>query len=140
MPQALWATVLQGVSHWNVSFEVSLTDRNTQVKFCLKVVFECRDQIFFGITTSFCEIFTVRPLLDQMWITLSFIWFLLHFVLFLCGFSFDFEPVWFIHYYEWQLATLQPIFFLIFTVILQVFAAPLKIELFTYFQKPCKYL
>ena len=45
---------------------------------------------FFGFTTSFCEILTVRPLLDQMWITLSFIWFMLIFVLFL----FDFFLYW----------------------------------------------
>ena len=28
---------VQGVSHWNVSFKMSLTDRNMQVRFCLKV-------------------------------------------------------------------------------------------------------
>ena len=42
------------------------TPLKTQVKFCLKMVLECRDEIFFGITTSFCEIITARPLLDQM--------------------------------------------------------------------------
>ena len=29
--------LIQGVSHWNVSFKLTLTDRNMQVKFCLKV-------------------------------------------------------------------------------------------------------
>ena len=28
---------IQGVSHWNVSFKLTLTDRNMQVRFCLKV-------------------------------------------------------------------------------------------------------
>ena len=28
---------IQGVSHWNVSFKMALTDRNMQVRFCLKV-------------------------------------------------------------------------------------------------------
>jgi hypothetical protein len=36
-------TFLQGVSHWNVSFELSLTDKNMQVRFCLNVVLECWD-------------------------------------------------------------------------------------------------
>ena len=31
--------VLQGVSHWNVSFRLSLTDRNMQVRFCLNMFF-----------------------------------------------------------------------------------------------------
>ena len=87
-----------------------------QVKFCLKVVLECWDYISFGITTRFCEILTVPPLLDQIRITLSLIWFLLNFVLFLCDISCGSEPVWVIHYCEWQLATLQPylLLFLIF--------------------------
>ena len=44
--------------------------------------------------------------------TLSFIWFLLSFVSFLHNFSFDADPVWIIHYWEWQLATLQQYIFL----------------------------
>ena len=28
---------IQGVSHWNVSFKMPLTDRNMQVRFCLKL-------------------------------------------------------------------------------------------------------
>ena len=30
-------SLLQGVSHWNVSFKLTLTHRNMQVRFCLKV-------------------------------------------------------------------------------------------------------
>ena len=82
-----------------------------QVRLCLKVVLERWDWIFLGITTSFCEMLTVRPLLDQIWIILSFIWFLLNFVWFLPDFSFDSEPVWIIHYCEWQLARLQQYIF-----------------------------
>ena len=44
---------LQGISLWNVSFKLTLRDRNIQVIFCLKVVLESWDWIFFGITTSF---------------------------------------------------------------------------------------
>ena len=40
--------------------------RNMQVRCGLKVVWESWDWIFLGITTSFCEMLTVRPLLDQM--------------------------------------------------------------------------
>ena len=29
--------MIQGVSHWNVSFKMALSDRNIQVRFCLKV-------------------------------------------------------------------------------------------------------
>ena len=98
-----WQEV-QGTSHWNVSLKFSLTDKNMQVKF------------EGGFTTSFCEILTVHPLLDQMWITLSFIWFLLNFFLFLCDFSFGSEPVWVI------LATghITAISSFIFSVILKV--------------------
>ena len=59
----------EGVSHWFVTFKLPLTDRNMQVRFCLKVVLESWDSIFLGITTSFCEILTVSPQLDQMWTT-----------------------------------------------------------------------
>ena len=31
------STYLQGVSHWNVSFELTLTDRNIQARFCFRV-------------------------------------------------------------------------------------------------------
>ena len=102
---------IQGVSHWNVSVELSLTDWNMQVRLWLKVVLERWAWIFLGITTRFCEMLTVRPLLDQIWIILSFIWFLLNFVWFLPDFSFDSEPVWIIHYCEWQLARLQQYIF-----------------------------
>ena len=56
-PSPLFASpvtpLLQGISLWNVSFKLTLTDRNMQVRFCLKVVFECWDWIFLGITISF---------------------------------------------------------------------------------------
>ena len=45
--------MLQGVSHWNVSFKLTLTDRNMQVRFYLKVDLECWNWIFLGITISF---------------------------------------------------------------------------------------
>ena len=44
---------LQGVSYWSVPFELTLADRNMEVKFCLKVVLESWDWIFLGMTTSF---------------------------------------------------------------------------------------
>ena len=36
-PASVIWMLLQGVSHWNVSFRMALTDRNIQVSFCLKV-------------------------------------------------------------------------------------------------------
>ena len=152
-----WQEV-QGTPHWNVSLKFSLTDKNMQVKF------------EGGFTTSFCEILTVHPLLDQMWITLSFIWFLLNFFLFLCDFSFGSEPVWVIlttghitaissfifsvilkvSYSLLQTNQIRPFNFwenlrlanLLFKINwpLQGFAAPMRSELLTYFQKPCKNL
>ena len=38
---------IQGISHWTVLYELALKDRNMQVKSCLKVVLECRDDKFF---------------------------------------------------------------------------------------------
>ena len=32
-----WSKYVQGVSYWNVSFKLTLTDRNMKVRFCLKV-------------------------------------------------------------------------------------------------------
>ena len=34
-------TNIQGVSYWYISFKLTLTDRNMQVRFCSKVVLEC---------------------------------------------------------------------------------------------------
>ena len=36
-------SIIQGISLWNVSFKLTLTDRNMQVRFCLKVDLECWD-------------------------------------------------------------------------------------------------
>ena len=44
---------IQGISLWNVSFKLTLADRNIQVIFCLKVVLKSWDWIFLGTTTSF---------------------------------------------------------------------------------------
>ena len=115
-----WQEV-QGTSHWNVSLKFSLTDKNMQVKF------------EGGFTTSFCEILTVHPLLDHMWITLIFIWFLLNFFLFLCDFSFGSEPIWVI------LATghITAISSFIFSVILKVSYSSLQtnqIRLFNFWE------
>ena len=44
---------VQGISLWNVSFKLTLTDINMLFWFCLKVDLECWDWIFLGITTSF---------------------------------------------------------------------------------------
>ena len=66
--------MVQGVSHWNVSF-----DRNMQVSFCLKVVLECWELRLdsFRHCNQFLWNAYCAPLLDQIWITLIFIWFLL---------------------------------------------------------------
>ena len=60
------SNIVQGPSWQSVYFKLSLMDRNVQVRFCLKVVLEFWDWIILGIITSFCEMLTVRPLLDQM--------------------------------------------------------------------------
>ena len=123
--------IIQGVSHWNVSFEMSLTDRSMQVKLCLKVVLECWDWIFLGLTTSFCEMLTIGPNVNHPQFHLVFAQFHLIFAWFL----FDSEPVYttvndsWLHYSDMLFS---------FAFILKVFAAPLRSELSTYFQKPCK--
>ena len=58
--------IVQGVPYWSVPFELALTDRNMQVRFFFNVILESWDDIFLGITTSFCKMLNVHPLLDQM--------------------------------------------------------------------------
>ena len=41
----IWC-ILQGISHWTGHYELALTDRNMQVKSCLKVVLESWDYKF----------------------------------------------------------------------------------------------
>ena len=45
--------VLQGISPWNVSFKLTLTDRNMQVRFCLKVSVYSWDYGIWVSSTSF---------------------------------------------------------------------------------------
>ena len=45
--------VLQGISLWNVSFKLTLTDRNMQVRFCLKVSVYSWDYGIWVSSTSF---------------------------------------------------------------------------------------
>ena len=45
-----------GVSHWNVSFKLTLTDRNMQVRFCLKVTEYSWDLEIWVSLTSFQKI------------------------------------------------------------------------------------
>ena len=44
--KSLSIIILQGISHWTGLYELALTDRNMQVKSCLKVVLECWDNKF----------------------------------------------------------------------------------------------
>ena len=46
--------LLQVVPHWNVLYKLALTDKNMQVRFCLKVALEFWDCIFLGNAASFC--------------------------------------------------------------------------------------
>ena len=45
--------LIQGVSHWNVSYKLTLTDRNMQVRFCLKVSVYSWDWGIWVSSTSF---------------------------------------------------------------------------------------
>ena len=44
---------LQGISYWNGTYELVLTDKDMQVRFGLKMVLECWDREFLGTTTIF---------------------------------------------------------------------------------------
>ena len=48
--------VIQGVSHWNVSFKMALTDRNMTVRFCLKVFVYSRGLEIWVSSTTFQKI------------------------------------------------------------------------------------
>ena len=77
---------LQGLPWLSALFELSLTERNMDAKIYLKVVLKSWDYDIFGTTTSFCEMHTLRPLIDQMSVTLGFkkiSWFLFKFSLIL---------------------------------------------------------
>ena len=54
--------IVQGPSWQTGFFHLALTDRNTQVRFCLKVVLKFWDLRNFASTTSFYEMHTVRHL------------------------------------------------------------------------------
>ena len=63
---------MQGPPCLSVQSNLALTDRNMHAKIFLKVVLKSWDYEFFGTTTHFCEMLTVRPLLDSMLVTFSF--------------------------------------------------------------------
>ena len=44
---------IQGISYWNGTYELALTDKDMQVEIGLNMVLECWDREFFGITTIF---------------------------------------------------------------------------------------
>ena len=44
---------LQGISYWNGTYELALTEKDMQVRFILKMVLECWDAEFLGTTTIF---------------------------------------------------------------------------------------
>jgi hypothetical protein len=62
---------IQGPPCLSVQSKLTLTDRNRQAKTFLKVVLKSWDYDIFGTTTSLYEMHTLRPLLDQMPVTLS---------------------------------------------------------------------
>ena len=99
--------VIQGVQGQTFMFHFALGDRNMQVRFCLKVIFwMLRLDIFWHynqfLWNAYCAPTTrCEPLL---------VWFGLPSIL---SDFFDSEPVWIIHYCEWQLAVLQQYFFLV---------------------------
>ena len=45
--------ILQGISYWNGTYELALTDKDMQVEIGLNMVLECWDREFFGTTTIF---------------------------------------------------------------------------------------
>ena len=51
----LSASILQGISHWTGLYELALTDRNMQVKSCLKVVLEFWDDKFLICVLGFLK-------------------------------------------------------------------------------------
>ena len=61
--------LLQGPPCLSVQSNLALTDRNIDAKNSLKVVLKPWDYEFFSTTTHFCEMLTVRPLLDSMLVT-----------------------------------------------------------------------
>ena len=46
---------LQGISHWNVSFKLTLTDRNRQARICWKVILTSWDYEIWVSSTSFLK-------------------------------------------------------------------------------------
>ena len=65
-PLFLYSLTVQGVLEWTDKSKGSLTDKNMQVRFCVKVSLKSWDWGIFEITTNFYEILIERPLLDQM--------------------------------------------------------------------------
>ena len=79
--------LLQGPPYLSVQSKLSLTDRNMHAKKFLKVGLKSWDWGIFGTTTSFYEMHTAHPLLDQMSVTFKNEFSL--FVQILYNFSFD---------------------------------------------------
>jgi hypothetical protein len=52
---------LQGISYWNVFYELTLTDKNMQAIFCLKVILTSWDYGFWVLATSFWRNDTFWP-------------------------------------------------------------------------------
>ena len=76
---------VQGPPRLSEQNKLALTERNMHAKIILKVVLKSWDYDIFGTTTSFYEMHTLRPLLNQMSVTLGFkkkSWFLSKFCLF----------------------------------------------------------
>jgi hypothetical protein len=63
---------VQGQRRLSVQSKLALTERNMYADIFLKVVLKSWDSDIFGTTTLFYEMHTVRPLFDQMSVTLGF--------------------------------------------------------------------
>ena len=53
-------THLQGISFWNVFYELTLTDKNMQARICLKVILRSWDYGFLVFSTSFSKKLHIR--------------------------------------------------------------------------------
>ena len=84
---------VQGQPWLSEQSKSALTDRNMHAKTFLKMILEFCDFYILGTTTSFYEMPTVRPLLDQMLATLSVKNKIIFFFHILLNFSFESEPM-----------------------------------------------
>ena len=84
---------LQGPRRLSGQSKLALRERNMIAKKNLKGVLRSSDWGIFGTTTSFYEMHIVRPLLDQMSVTLGFKKKISFFVQILLIFSFYSQPI-----------------------------------------------